>query len=130
MPLRQLGMHGHQVLMPPYGTEIKGGRAETTVRLRYPPDKADLWVVQQRNEEEFARIGMKTLRSTGAALVADIDDDYLNLPPDNPTFVGGHPNRAHGVIVNRKLRRLNGVKRPLASTSRANLLSVLEQADS
>jgi cephalosporin hydroxylase len=129
MPLRQLALHGHQTLMPPYTTETVGGRAETQVRLRYPPDKADLWVVQQRNEEEFARIGMKTLRQTGAALVADIDDDYINLAPDNPAFLGGHPNRAHGVIVNRKLRRLNGVKRPIASTSRANLLSVLEQAD-
>lgn len=129
MPLRQLAAHGHQVLMPPYSTVMVGGKAETTVRLNYPPDKADVWLVQQRNEEEFARIGMRELRSTGAALVADIDDDYINLPPDSPAFLGGHPYRARGIVVNRHMRRLHGIARPLAAQHRYNLLSVLEQAD-
>jgi predicted O-methyltransferase YrrM len=108
-PARQMALKGnHDVVMPRF-TESRSssGRMKYETDLRFdPPIAGDIWMIQQRNERLWAEGGVRTLRHHGIAVVADVDDNYVELPEYNPAFLGGHPyRRDDGVILNRDMRR-------------------------
>lgn len=108
-PGRQLSEQGeHEILIPPYKLVKDTGERRLygfDVSLN-PPAKADLWVLQGRKERMWAEGGIVSLIQSGAAVVADIDDNYEELPEWNPAFYGTHPyKRDDGVILNRDRRR-------------------------
>jgi hypothetical protein len=110
-PGRQLAKRGHKVVLPPYTqAEDAHGRWITkfTIKVDKPDPWAEIWVLQQRKERHWLN-DINSLRRWGVATVADIDDNYIELPEYNPAFLGTHPyRRDDGVIINRALRRKLG----------------------
>lgn len=94
--------------MPPFEEETEKGRTMIRYDLMLDPPSpwADLYVLQQRKERLWAEGGVTKLRSYGIATVAEVDDNYLELPSWNPAFRGTHPYaRNDGVVLNRSTRR-------------------------
>ena len=109
-PGRQLAEKGgHKVMLPPYRPkEMPDGRRryQFDVNLAPPEPHADLWVLQQRLERLWPEKGVQRLRESGIATIAEVDDNYLELPSYNPAFKGTHPYvRDDGVVLNRQERR-------------------------
>lgn len=114
-PARQLRRMGHTVTMPAYTQKFYGDvdddgtqrtRISFQIKVNPPFPEADLWVLQQRKERMWSEEGVNQLRRWGVATVADVDDNYQELPTWNPAFYGTHPyRRDDGLIVNRKIRR-------------------------
>lgn len=107
-PARQLAAHGHKMILPhhrQFPAEDGSIITEFSIDLKEP--EGDLWVMQQRKERMWAQGGINQLRLMGVATVADVDDNYIELPEWNPAFYGTHPyrNRKTGVIQNRQKRR-------------------------
>lgn len=132
-PGRQLAAHGHTVQLPPWKF-LNDNQIEMEVKLVPPTPHADLWVLQQRKERDWGESGVQTLRMAGVAVIADVDDNYLETPPTNPAFYGLHPyRRDDGVILSRKARRRAaktwGSPIPPNKFNRNHLHRILECAD-
>lgn len=109
-PARQLALRGgHQVALPPYTVEDQEDgrrRFKFAMELQPPTPHADVWVLQQRLERMWSEFGVQKVREAGIATIAEVDDNYLELPSWNPAFYGTHPYvRDDGVIINREQRR-------------------------
>lgn len=129
-PGRQLAAHGWKVKLPPHRRE--GGTMQLDLDLSQRV--GDIVVLQQRQERVWVEGGVSTLRGLGSVVVCDSDDDYINLPPYNPAFVGSHPHRdGDGRIYNREDRRRIGkaVKATIGSNrfNRKLMLQTMKRAD-
>lgn len=136
-PGRQLKEHGHQVLIPKPELILdtpERRQFNFTVNLN-PPVEADLWVLQSRRERMWAEGGIVSLIQSGAAVVADVDDNYEELPTWNPAWLGTHPYRKDdGTILNRKERRkiskaMGWKAAPPNSANREHMNRIFELAD-
>lgn len=136
-PARQIAQHGHEVLLPPYKVREKpDGRLQFVFDVKLdPPVEADVWVLQQRMERMWSAGGVQMLRQSGAVTIADVDDNYEELPYWNPAFYGTHPYRRNdGVIMSRESRRkiakANGWKKtPPNSSNRLHMNAMFENVD-
>lgn len=137
-PGRQLAAHGHTVQLPPYKLVADVGgrrRFQFNIELEPPTPSADLWVLQQRMERMWSTEGgVNALRTHGIASVAEVDDNYLELPEWNPAFRGTHPyKRDDGMIINRAERRRIGramkMRVPSNPTNRTHMFEVFELVD-
>lgn len=106
-PGQQLAKNGHTVQFPPYQVkERQDGTKGFEFQVDLPNPSADLWVLQSPRQRMWATDGVLKLFSDAAAVIADVDDNYEQLPEWNPAFYGTHPFRnAEGYIVNRAERR-------------------------
>lgn len=110
-PGRQLQEKGgHDVILPKHDMVMAEDGTKTRYRFKVdfdPPDPmAHLYVLQSRLERMWGEDGAQRLRTWGVMTVADVDDNYEELPYWNPAFYGTHPyRRDDGVIVNREERR-------------------------
>lgn len=107
-PGRQLAKAGVEVVMPPRNIIDVDGKRRFNFNVSFSPPEpaANIWVIQSRFERTWAEDGIQLLRMSGVATVADVDDNYEELPAWNPAFAGTHPyRRDDGVIVNRAERR-------------------------
>lgn len=134
--LREKG--GIDVVLPP--KELKTGpdgkrRWNFDVGFDPPSPMAHIWVLQSRFERLWGEEGVAHLRNWGIATVADVDDNYEELPYWNPAFYGTHPyRRDDGVIVSREQRRsmarqLKWKKMPPNKHNRLHLREVFKQVD-
>jgi predicted O-methyltransferase YrrM len=159
-PGRQLSEHGYDVFMPEReekkvstyraytdlnGDEIldedgdpytyEDARYRTTFKFDLDlPRSADLYVFQQWRERVIAESGIMKLRANGYAITMDVDDNYVNVDPANPSFLGSHPyRRADGTIVNRSQRRAvkrqTGYMPPPNRENRHHMLESMRQVD-
>lgn len=107
--MRQMVANGHSVVMPRRDEGVhEDGKSwiKFDVQLEPPDPFADIYVLQQRKERTWVEGGIHALHKYGVATVADVDDNYLELPTWNPAFLGTHPYRKKdGVIANRAERR-------------------------
>src|SRR5262245_15761366 len=138
-PARQLREQlGWQVLLPSFERErLEDGRTRFRFDVRFDPPSpmAEVWVLQQRFERDCATGWKHKLREWGVVTVADVDDNYEELPEWNPAFYGKHPYRtADGRIVNReerrRLARLNGWRAtPANKSNRLWMREMFRQVD-
>lgn len=136
-PGRQLGLNGYQVMLPDKQIiEGKDGKRAFNFDVSFAPPTpaAELWVLQSRFERVWAEDGVSLLRAHGVATVADIDDNYEELPEWNPAFYGTHPyRRDDGVIVNRdarrNIRKRTGFTVPPNKQNRWHMKEMFKQVD-
>lgn len=136
-PGRQLGQNGYQVMLPDKSlVDAPDGKRRFHFDVSFKPPKpaAELWVLQSRFERVWAEEGVALLRNQGIATVADVDDNYEELPAWNPAFFGTHPyRRDDGVIVNRSARRKmqkdTGFKIPPNKQNRWHMRETFKQVD-
>lgn len=135
-PGRELQRRGHTVVIPPSDEyELRNGMTLSKYRFTIDPPFpcTDIWVLQQRSEEQWGSGGsVEGLQRRGIVVTADSDDNMLDPETYNPAFVGLHPYRdpKHpGVIVNRKLRRASGQRAAVNMQSRTHTLECFRRVD-
>jgi glycosyltransferase involved in cell wall biosynthesis len=136
-PGRQLGQHSYEVVMPDKNiVEGDDGKRRFNFNVGFDPitPAANLWVIQSRFERMWGEEALARLRMNGVAVIADVDDNYEELPAWNPAFLGTHPyRRDDGVIVNRaerrKLAKQIGFKVPPNKKNRWHLREMLKRVD-
>lgn len=136
---------GHEISLPKHTQEMQAnGRLKTTFDFNDIMNRGegDLVVLQQWKSQEFAEGGVDRLRGKGASVIADVDDNYEQLPEWNPAFYGTHPYRmSNGAIRNRAERRRTVLKQEgktyrgkmisqaTNSSNRNHMKRIFEQAD-
>jgi predicted O-methyltransferase YrrM len=107
-PGRQLKALGHTVFLPPYTTkEREDGATIFTFEIeRVFQEQLDICVLHQRKERMWPEGGIHGLRFSGVITVADVDDNYRELPKWNPAWLGTHPyKRGNGIVPHAERQR-------------------------